>query len=194
MSWREILNSKLPRKHTQNTQNPVNLGKTPHSEDIEHGFLEYRNPQTPAEIPPGIVADTVDLDPVVAELAAPLLSHPSRSQLPENHPQNPINSTEADALESARYAELDRQRNERDRLAGRGYDYERPPEPCGVCHGKCKWCSTPGILICGACFIIWRHRDGSITKTPRPHFLENRPRKVRRRTWSQFPQGTKEES
>jgi hypothetical protein len=49
-------------------------------------------------------------------------------------------------------ATIDRERNERDRRAGRGYDYQPKSQLCRVCSGKCRWCCTPGALQCGACF------------------------------------------
>ena len=56
------------------------------------------------------------------------------------------------AEQADRIAAIDRERNECDRQAGRGFDYEPRPETCRICGGKCRWCRTPGIERCGACF------------------------------------------
>jgi hypothetical protein len=54
--------------------------------------------------------------------------------------------------EVLRGATLDLERNARDLIAGRGYDYELAPTPCPVCKGECRWCTRIGIVRCGACF------------------------------------------
>ena len=55
-------------------------------------------------------------------------------------------------FESLRYCLLDLERNVADAATGRGYDNELAPAPCPVCNGRCRWCNTPGVLRCGACF------------------------------------------
>ena len=58
----------------------------------------------------------------------------------------------AQDLDTLRYALRDLERNVRDAVTGRGYDNEPTPAPCRVCNGTCRWCNTPGVLRCGACF------------------------------------------
>jgi hypothetical protein len=55
-------------------------------------------------------------------------------------------------LDTLRYALRNLERSLRDAVAGRGYDNELAAAPCPVCSGACRWCDTPGVLLCGACY------------------------------------------
>jgi len=54
--------------------------------------------------------------------------------------------------EVARCVALDLERDARDLIAGRGYDFEPPEAVCMVCNRECRWCATIAIVRCGACF------------------------------------------